>query len=111
MLSPPRLIEEGHANRAGAIAHLGRHHRAFAFEPAKIDPTYRAEHHPLFTFTKIANGRFLGPVDVATRVVTQQVEHAVDVGLAQRFGTLRSNTLDRFDAERVEITKRQRRFR
>ena len=105
----PWLVEEGDHEGARAVGdpELG----AGLAPPAAGDRARR--HHPsedpcVLVHPQVADRRLLGLVEIAPRIVGQDVEHRVHVELGQRLGPLRTDAVQDGDRELVERSERLR---
>ena len=101
LLEPIGLVEERDLQIGGAVGDVDDHHRAAAAHRTLLGAHDLHEKRRLLPHLEFRDAGLAGPIDVATRVVQQHVEHGVHTELGQ--GLRRGLT------DALEIGDRQRR--
>ena len=108
LLLAPRLIEEHHLQSPAAVADDRIDHRApIAHRPLR-HTSHTDQHQRLLARQQITDPRLVGAIHPTPRIGRQQIEHGVDADIVQRRQLLLADALDPLDADRVEVTQRQR---
>jgi hypothetical protein len=84
----PRLVEEDGPEVAGPVGQVDLHQRPTLAGAAGAHLPHPGQHQSLVPRSKIAQAGLAGPVEVAPRIVRQQVQHGVDPDGGQGFGLL-----------------------
>ena len=80
----PRLVEEHDLEETGAVVHRRVHDRALAVAgAARVDRSHLGVDRRLLADLELVDLGPLGAVDVAARVVLEQVEHRLDAHLGE----------------------------
>ena len=106
--SRQRLVEEHDLEQAGAVVDGRVHDRALAVaRPAGVDRPHLGVDGRLLADLELVDLGPLGAVDVAARVVLEQVEHGLDAHLRQPGAQLVADGLQLGDAVRRELAQRE----
>ncbi len=106
----PRLVEEHDLEETGAVVHGRVHDRALAVaRAASVDGPHLGIDRRLLADLEVVDLGPLGAVDVAARVVLQEVEHRLDAHLGETGAQLVADRLQLGDAVRRELAQREAR--
>ena len=99
----PRLVEERELESTGLVGddHLDEL-PALPDEPRGA-AVHGALHKDLLALGQLGDAGLLGAVDVATRVVLEQIQHRVDLHLGERGGPLAADAAQPGDVDCVEV--------
>jgi hypothetical protein len=108
LLGPPGLVEELQLEAPGAVADHRTDQRLGRSAPgaAAGHPLDPGQHHRLLAHLQVADVGLVGAVDVAPRVVREQVEHRPDLEvLGQRDTPVGPDALELGDRDAVELAE------
>ena len=105
LLLAPRLVEEHDVHATRAVTDLDVDDRAPVAGRPLRHGAHRHQHERLVTGNEVGDAGLVGPVDPASRVRGDQIEHGVDVERRQRGALLVADALELADVDRGEIAQ------
>ncbi len=106
LLGPPGLVEEGERQVAGAVEQHHFHQRPPLAGAAGRAAADLAEDHGLAAFDQIGDVGLVGAVEVAPRVVREEIQHRVDAHGLQGGDMLRPDPPEAIDADLRQTRER-----
>ena len=99
LLRPPRLVEEGALEVAGAVEDVDLDERSPVPRAPAVHPLDTRQHHGLVTHLEVSDRRLLGAVEIAARIVREEVEHGLDLHEQEGLGRLLPHALQDGDGK------------
>ena len=105
LLGPPRLVEERAAQVAAAVEHVDLDEGAALAGAPRLHPLHHREHHGLVADLEVLDGGLLRAVEVAARVVGEQVEDGLDLHRRQRLDLLGPDPVEHRDRQLGQLAQ------
>ncbi len=110
LTGPPRLVEEDHREIGRSVGHDRLDQCAAAPRSTTVDARDFGEDRDLFAECHVRDQSARGPVDVATRVVLEHVDHTCDSHLLEARRDPWTDTLELGDRTLGQIAQREGRI-